>query len=97
MKVTIAVVLGAAALWIAYLAGAFMTSFDNNMCYAIAIGDLTHESTKVLKGNNPERTSAYQSFVEKLPLNGYETYCRELAAVIERYVKEHNAKQQQTK
>jgi len=92
VKAIVAVVIGGVALSLAYFAGVFVTSFDTNMCYSNAMEALAQESTKALLENRPERASAYQSFVAKLPLHGYETNCNEVAKAVMEFQQSNNAK-----
>ena len=66
-----------------YLAGAFVTSFDANMCYSNAISDVADEATVALTAGSPAAQAKFHNFIKSLPLAGYETSCTSLQTAIE--------------
>jgi hypothetical protein len=91
-KTAVILIVGGAVLSLAYFAGVFVTSFDTNMCYSNAMGNLARESAKIMQDQKPERIAAYQAFVAKLPLSGYETNCHEVENAVERFLQSNNEK-----
>ena len=83
-RIALMVVGPLAILGFGYLAGAFVTSFDANMCYSNAISDVADEARFALTTGSPAAEAKFQHFMKSLPLAGYETSCSSLQTAIEK-------------
>jgi len=85
MKITLGIVLSLlfiACVSIAYYSGKFSTSFNANMCYSNVIVTITDE---VKSARNSDAEGALEELIrglETLPLNGYESNCKEIKQAV---------------
>jgi len=59
-------------------AGAFTTSFNQNMCYSEVLSVLGSGAQKANESSNPDTLKNWVNFVNNLPLYGYESDCAEI-------------------
>ena len=59
-------------------AGAFTTSFNQNMCYSDVLSELGSGSQKAANSSKPEAFKKWANFASNQPLQGYESNCEEI-------------------
>jgi hypothetical protein len=78
IKAILAVLLSLIFGALCFGAGAFITSFNQNMCYSEVLTALGSGTTKANNSSNPDTLRNWANFVNNLPLYGYESDCAEI-------------------
>ncbi|GAB1267000.1 hypothetical protein NBRC116493_02530 [Aurantivibrio infirmus] len=65
-------------LGVAFYAGVFTTSFDENMCYSEVLSHIRDEA----EGASAEELELLNDRLQNLPLHGYESNCTEIKNAI---------------
>ncbi|MFZ2854218.1 MAG: hypothetical protein WAZ34_08910 [Rhodocyclaceae bacterium] len=63
--------------------GVFLGQFENNICFSEAMAELADVPAYYGRTGNAEALSSFAVLAAKLPLQGYETNCREVRAAIQ--------------
>lgn len=64
--------------------GAFLGSFQDNICYSEVIGTIADLPGTYVRGGNTQKLSELEGLRGKLPLHGYETSCEEVRSAVEK-------------
>jgi hypothetical protein len=59
-------------------AGAFITSFNQNMCYSEVLTELGSSAQSAANSSNLVIFKSWADFASSLPLQGYESNCEEI-------------------
>lgn len=83
IKAILAALLSLAFGALCFGAGAFTTSFNQNMCYSGVLSELGTSAQKAANSSNSEAFKNWANFVSNLPLQGYESNCEEISKYVE--------------
>ncbi|EPG37002.1 hypothetical protein [Acinetobacter colistiniresistens] len=65
----------------AYL-GSIFNSFGLNLCYSEALASLSNQSKSMINSNDQQKKKQFETMLNSLPLNGYETDCEKVREII---------------
>lgn len=66
----------------AFYLGSVLNSFSLNLCYSEAIASLSSQSKSMINSNDQKKKQQFESMLNSLPLNGYETDCEKIRRII---------------
>lgn len=78
IKTILAVLLSLTFGALCFGAGAFTTSFNQNMCYSGVLAELGSSAQKAANSSNSAAFKNWANFASNLPLQGYESSCEEI-------------------
>ena len=81
----VVVILGLLFFYSLYRFGLFMVFFEENLCYSKVITEI-HDKVRIANESKDfEKVEALDNLLDSLPLNGYETNCKDIVNAIEIY------------
>jgi hypothetical protein len=73
------------ALALAFFAGVFVTSFNDNLCYSNALVAILGKANSTFEARDANGAARFKASAKSLPIWGYETNCSKLSLAIEQH------------